>query len=66
MQKKWYPIFVYEDTLNRMDRDLERDDTLVWICGHEIPESSSVRSLPWMPFDEFYSLLSLADGGIVR
>ena len=28
MQKKWYPIFVYEDTLNRMDRDLERDDTL--------------------------------------
>ncbi len=63
-QKIWIPIFVYEKTLENLDLPIDENIVIFEIGGKKkIPWAIY---FDWIPRDDFWDLLDLADMNIIR
>jgi len=65
LHKKWYGIFAYPDTLERIELSVPQD-AIVWIAGQAGSRRGEEIVLPWMPFLDFYALLGFSEAFVVR
>ena len=68
-EKIWIPIFAYRETLDMLDLSMLPDDVHLFFIG-ESPlfnhSSDNIHHFSWLPREDFWSLIDLADISILR
>lgn len=66
--KKWMTLFSYSTLYQRIDLDSCPDDICLLVLGRsqELEISWNILSLPFLPIDDFHTILSLSDFNIIR